>query len=317
MIRVGLLADIHVRVDELPVLLSWNHNRLMELAVVVSSQELDEVWIIGDLFDRSQPSLGDIISAHSFIKALEVPVRYLEGNHERINKDIYTLGLLADVLNMEALPNRFECEGVDITAISHKDIQSLPNLPKGTLLLSHFRWQHAIFGEGELSKRTENIISKNFVEILLGDVHFPYEPEANVKYISSPYSINFGAQKDYGMMVLAFEEGKYQATRKILDLPCKISSVTSLSLLNGYLEGTDSKHLYRIKVKLRLEEYEKFKNVRRPSNVELIPQIEGETVEEIKVDKLDIGANIKEVLLDTLALKEHDKNYIKEILKEQ
>ena len=33
--RVGLVGDIHIRTDDLPVLLSWNNNRLIDLAIEI------------------------------------------------------------------------------------------------------------------------------------------------------------------------------------------------------------------------------------------------------------------------------------------
>lgn len=315
--KVGLISDIHIRVDDLPVILSWNNNRLTELAISIQKQDLEELWIIGDLFDRAKPNLGDIIAAKHFVTKVGIPIKYLEGNHERINKDIYTLGLLEDVLGIQVLPEGFEIEDIGVTAISHRDIQKIETLPPSDLLLSHFRWSHDVFGDGELSKKAESIISETFQLTILGDIHYPYEPKANVKYISSPYSINFGAKKDYGMVILEFNNGELKFTRELLDLPCKISSTQPLSLVNGYVESTDSKHMYRLKVDLKLNDYEKFKNLRVPNNIELIPNIIVNEHRRVASEKLDISTNIQEVLMGTLKMRKEDKTYIKEVIKEK
>ena len=277
---------------------------------------LDEVWIIGDLFDRAKPSLGDIIAAKHFVTELGIPIKYLEGNHERINKDLYTLRLLEDVLGIQELPQGFEIEDVGVTAISHRDIHKIKDLPSDDLLLSHFRWSHPVFGEGELNKTTEKFISENYQLALLGDIHYPYEPEDTVNYISSPYSINYGNQKDYGMVVIEFSNGMFDPQRVILDLPSKISLSTNLGVINGVLEGLDPRHLYKIKVNIRLEQFEKFKKIKYPNNVILIPSIEEEIRKETGREKIEISGEIKEVLMDTLSLPKADKDYIREIIKE-
>ena len=137
-------------------------------------------------------------------------------------------------------------------------------------------------------------------------------------YTSSPYSVSFGKQKDFGMMLLAFDKGAVTHSRLLLDLPCKISTKLKLSLVNGYITSTDSKHLYRVVVYIRHNELEKFKKLKAPDNVELIPQFKEDDFEKIKSEKIEVGGNIKEVLLDSLELPTRkDKDYISAILKEK
>ncbi len=317
MFKVALAADIHIKTDELPVEASWNHNRLMLLAESISNMDVDELWIIGDLFDKARPTIGDIISAKLFVSIVGKPIKFLEGNHERINRDVYTLNMLKGVLGITKLPEKVSIEGVGITAIGHDFIHKIKEMPKDDILLSHFRWSHAIFGKGELLKRDEKYIKNNFTSTILGDIHYPYQPEANVKYISSPYSINFGTPKEYGLMVLELNKGKHTETRVALDLPCKITYKTKLSLVNGLIESTDLKHQYNIIVSIRFNELEKFKKLKSPSNIELIPKYEEIKNENNEVTKIKIGNNIKDVLLDSLELpQKEDKEYIKNILKE-
>ena len=316
MLKVALIADIHIRVDSLPVEVSWNYTRLKELAEELNTLIIDEVWIIGDLFDRSLASMSDIISAKHFIDTIEVPVKYLNGNHERADKDNYTLDLLKSVLNIEALPEFMETNGVSINCIGYDSIHKIKTLPPTDLLLTHLRWSHDLFGKGELGKADENFISKNFKQSILGDIHYPYEPEDNVTYISSPYSINYGTPKDYGLIILELDKGDFKFERKTLDLPCKISTTLPLAIVNGFIKSTDAKHLYRIIVKLRHNQMEDFKKIKFPKNIESIPQfIEGK-LDVIDVKPIEISGNIKEVLIDSLKLEEEGNQYIREILKE-
>ena len=317
MIRVVTVADIHVRVDNPVIGISWNHQRLSLLVDSINELDVDEVWIIGDLFDRSLPNMSDIMSAHHFISKIEKPIKFLEGNHERISRDIYTLNALKAVLDITKLPESFDMEGVSVTAIGHDVIHKIKDLPKSDLLLSHFRWSHDVFGVGELNSKTEKLITKNFGLTILGDIHYPYEPVDNVKYISSPYAINYGTPKDYGLGIITFDKGSYKFERVKLDLPCKISAKLNLSLVNGYIASTKPKHLYRIVVMLRYNQLEDFKKLKTPANVDLMPKFEETKTSYKEPEKIEVGANIKDVLLSSLKLPEQsDIEYIKETLKE-
>ena len=317
MIKIALVADIHIRTDDLPVLLSWNNNRLIDLAIEITKLELDELWIIGDLFDRANATMADIISAKHFVDEVAIPIKYLEGNHERISKDVYTLHLLQDVIGIQPLMELEKVDGVTISCIGHDSIHKIKSLPPTGLLISHFRWTHDIFGRGELLKSEEHFIKDNFKETLLGDIHYPYEPESNVRYISSPYSITFGNPKDYGLMLLELNDGEFKVSRVKLDLPCKISTTLPLKLINGYIENTNPKHKYRIIVKLLPTQFEEFKKLKAPKHVELIPKLKEITDEMKEVSKIEVGGNIKDVLLDFIKLPQlEDKLYIKDVLKE-
>lgn len=316
-LKVVTIADIHIRTDDLPVLLSWNNNRLIDLTIAIIKLQVDEVWIIGDLFDRSHPSMGDIISATHFVKELGVPVKYINGNHERITKDLYTLHLLKNVLDITPLDELMEVDGVTLACIGHESLYKIKDLPPRDLLLSHFRWSHDVFGVGELRKKDEKFISENFRETILGDIHFPYEPMGNVRYISSPYSINYSKPKDYGVVILKFDDGDLEISRVKLDLPCKIGAKLALSLVNGFIDSTSPKHLYKLVVSLRYNQLEDFKKLKPPNNIELIPKFITEDSEVQEVGKIEVGSNIKDVLLNSLKLPEEaDKLYIKDIIKD-
>ncbi len=316
--RIGLTGDIHIRTDELPVELSWNHQRLMLLADEINKLDCDELWVLGDLFDRANATMADMISAKQFIEEIGVPVKYINGNHCRINKDVYSLHVLKGVIGIQPLMELEKIEGVTLSCIGHESIHKIKELPPTDLLLSHFRWFHDIFGRGELLKSEEHFIKDNFKETLLSDIHYPYEPENNVRYISSPYSINFGNPKDYGLMILELDDGDFKVSRVKLDLPCKISTTLPLKLVNGYIENTDPKHKYRIIVKLLPTQFGDFKKLKAPQYVELIPKLKEITNKIKDVSKIEVGGNIKEVLLDFIKLPElEDKEYIKDVLKEK
>ncbi len=309
-----VVSDIHIKADGLDILKSWEHNRLMLLADSINNIQADTIWILGDLFDKHYPSMLDIICAKDFINALNKPVQYLEGNHERINNEVYTISLLADTLGIAPLLQSFSIGKHSVFAISHKDLELIPKLPSANLLLSHFRWTHSVFGNGELSKTTENFIPKNFDLTILGDIHYPYEPVENVKYISSPYSISFSSMQEYNIGIIDFAD-ELKFTRIPLDLPCKIKFKLPLSLVYSYIESANPMHKYRLIVDLRFNEYDKFKQLKRYDNIEYIPKLESTEGEVKEIEEIKISANVEKAFMDTLSISNEDKEYIKNIIK--
>jgi DNA repair exonuclease SbcCD nuclease subunit len=289
----------------------------MKLADILHDAPTTEVWIIGDLFDRASPSVYDIATAHEFIQKVGKPVKYIEGNHERVSKVQYTLRLLEDTLGITKLPEYTTLEGVSITSIGHDSLDKLSIIQGGDILLSHFRWSHPLFGKGELSKAEETRISQIFSSIILGDIHSRYSPLDNVKYIGSPYSISFSSSEEFGVGELHLDNGKFIFERVDLHLPNKISAVTTLPLLQSVLVGIqDEDSKYRITVMLRNSaEAEEVAVYRTPSNVELIGKFIVQDAKEDVEEKIEIRGEVKDILIDSLTLPSKSIQYIRDVLR--
>ena len=104
----------------------------------------------------------------------------------------------------------------------------------------------------------------------------------------------------------------------MLELPTKITIALNLSLVNGYFQAIKKENKYKIVVNIRFNQLEDFKKLQPPSNVSLLPRFsDTSSIDENKPTKIEVGANIKEVLLESLGFKEKkDLTYIKNTLKE-
>jgi len=315
MCRISLVTDIHVRiVNTSPYQEDWNYKRLMQLGYMLNKEDTSEVWILGDLFDRAMPSVFDVATVNTFLSIIGKPIKFIEGNHERINKLQYTMQLLSTTLNIERLSESFSIEGVHIVALGHDTLYKVLDVPKADILLSHFRWSHPIFGKGELSRKDESKISENFKLTILGDIHSRYIPKDNVKYIGSPYSISFSPSSEFGVGELILDNGKFIFNYVDTDLPNKIKLSTPLTLLSGVLSGLLPEHKYRITVTLIEKELDKFKKLKTESNVEIIGKVVERGTKEVQ-EGLTVRGDVKDILIDSLTLPKKSIQYIKDVLK--
>jgi len=309
---VSLVADIHINTSEDKV---FETNRLIELGSILDRDESDEVYLLGDIFDKSKPDMFDIIAFKELIDCISKPIYYIEGNHERVNAQYYCLDDIMGMFNIQKIETSF-IGTTKIYPIGHQDIESIQYLDLSykvnNVLLSHFRWSHPLFGKGELYKYESDIKNK-FDIVFLGDIHESYEPEDNVIYIGSPYSNKYKIQGEHSYLLVNFEDLTYE--RVLLDLPNKLSITLPLSKLVSFLENIDIKHKYIIKVDIRnTDELKKLKKLVIPSCVtRLIPKIEKEeaTKKEVVTKKDTIIDTLISILPKTI---KKDEDYIRSIL---
>jgi len=306
--EIDIVADIHIKMSALDV---FEYDRLMALADILKNNKSQAVWILGDLFDKHSPNLFEIKAANDFIQAIGKPIYFLEGNHERISHETYTLHLLKDTLGMQPLPDYQEIEGVSIVAVGHNKLCDIATRTEADILLSHFRWTHPLYGVGEIGKESEWIIVDKYKNIILGDIHDnTFKPAENVVYTGSPYSISYSSHTNYGYITLTLD-GNYNIEQRQLALPNKVKLMATLNTLQGLVVGLDSASKYRIVVNLMDNEVDAFKNIKVPDNIELIGKIMEEHKEERKID---VGNDIKKVFLSSLRLREDEIKYIDGII---
>lgn len=289
--KVGLIADIHINTKDDQL---WESDRLSQLAIIINNIDIKELWIIGDLIDLSKPTVTDIVTCHKFLSSIKVPIKYIDGNHERANKQHYILEPLMTMWGYEKLPLEFTIEGNKIVAVGHSDLDYLHTGVVGDLLLSHFRWSHTLYGDGEVKKIESSLISR-FTSIILGDIHYKYTPYKNVKYISSPYSIKFSTTQDNAMMVLDITKKGINSEYVDLDLPNKVKLTTSFGKLHKLLDTLSDTNKYSIDVKIvDKKELNKFKMVHLPNNVVSLRPILAKTT------KVEEPTKLKDTVIDTL-----------------
>lgn len=315
MTNVALVTDIHVNIKTVPYQASWEYFRLIELAKVLMDTDASEVWVLGDLFDKHHPSILDIAAVKDFFTTIGKPIKFIEGNHERMNKDIYTMHVLKDVLNIEPLPELQEIDGVSITAIGHDRLPIICDVPNSDILVGHFRWSHSMFGRGELSTKEEKKLVTKFKQVILGDIHDGYEPTTNVAYIGSPYSVSFSTSSTFGIAILSLDKGNFTFTKVPTTLPNKIVIRTTLNLVHGVLEGCDTINKYRVIVKLAPTDMPKFKQITVNDNIELLGEFK-EGTNTTLTTTIEVGNNVKDILINILPFNTDEKTYINNLLKE-
>jgi len=309
---VALVADIHINTSENEI---FETNRLIELGDILNEDGSTEVYLLGDIFDKSKPDMFDIVAFKKFIDCINKPIYYIEGNHERVNAQYYCLDDIMGMFNIQKLETTFKGT-TKVYPIGHQELSSIQYIDtshKGkSVLLSHFRWTHPLFGKGELYKY-ENDIKTKFNMVFLGDIHESYEPKDNVIYTGSPYSNKYKIQGEHSYLLVDFEDLTYG--RVLLDLPNKISITLPLSKLVSFLENIDTRHKYVIKVDIRnTDELKKLKKLVIPSCVtRLIPKVEKE--EDSKKEVIEKKNTILDTLISVLpkTIKD-DEEYIRSIL---
>lgn len=294
--RIILLADIHARSDNLTV------TRLSEIGQQLG--HYDQLWVLGDFFDKS-PSSDELLVVNTFLNT-QHDVYYINGNHERNREDVYKVDdyIKHNLLNLKQLPPTFKIHNTTFNAVPHKDIHK--NIwDSSDILLSHFRWTHSLYGDGELAKADEAYICSMYKDVLLGDIHYRYNPVANVKYVGSPYNIHYGLAQNNGYIQLDVTEDGY--TYQYVDLDC----TEKLKISVATLSTTPTKHLYKCIVHTTLEE--------STNSRLLLPKLPNVIYEYVVSTVSEVTPPIQDsVSLTFLSLvKEEDKEYLLEVIKEE
>lgn len=313
--KILITADIHF-----PQLTSQQHNkfkyanttennfhvnRLLKLAEALSYQSPDEVWILGDLLDSTNINLCTVEVLKLFILKIGVPVKYLNGNHERINQNEYLLDYLN--IGMTPLPKTFKINNTTFTSLNHNQIHEAPAL-SSDILLSHFRWSLPVLwgAKGELSTKSLSKIVDNYSDCILGDIHAEYEPEDNITYVNQPFSHKYFPSSPKGYVELNINEEGYAIIRHHLNLPNKIKISSAVEDIEKTVIGLPSSDLYRIDVVLEDELIE-------------LPQLPSNAHYRVRITDKDITAHIgkskgdiMETFIELIPIS--DREYIKGIL---
>ena len=286
---------------------NFHVNRLMLLADEINKLRPDRVYILGDLLDSTNINLCTREALKTFILKIGVIVNYLNGNHERINQNEYILDYLD--IGMKPLHTKQKISKTSITSLNHNQIHDAPHITSD-ILLSHFRWTLPVFWgtKGELSKTDLSIVTSNYLDVILGDVHAEFEPEDNVTYVNQPYSHKYLPVSPKGLIMLSIKERGYDITRHHLDLPNKILITCSFNELDDVLNTLDERHLYKIRINIKSTE------------VDALPIPNNRVRFDLVISDLDSEEVIvieRENVLDTLlsVIPEQDRAYIEGILK--
>ena len=253
-INIAITADNHL-IDSL-----FSKNRFHEfITEIINKNKYSFVWFIGDIFHKPRNSDELIVffneEMYRLIDAKILP-RYIEGNHERRKEDDYLITqIISRLVPIKKLPQNFTIHKTTFHAYGHDVLNHLTkNNITADILLSHLRWNTSMY-EGELTTKQLKKLSSQYKDVLLGDIHYEYEPEHNVKYINSPYNINYGAIVPRGYIDLEVDRKGYSITRVHTNLPNKIEITCTLDELSQTIEDIteDAINIYKIKVAVESE----------------------------------------------------------------
>lgn len=216
--KVGLFADVHYHLRKYR---EFEDNRFGLLCDWIQKQNYDVVFFVGDLLDKARPTLDEQGRLGNHLSKITARKIVIDGNHEAKDKNTSTYDYIT-IPDLEYMSKGIiDIFGVSVTVMGWTKLKHSNSIPRGDLLLSHFRSDLGFIKE-EVDVKS---IAAKFNNVVVGDIHSRHQPFDNVKYISSPYAVKFhkNDSADYGCMDMLIEEGSYTLEYVDLDLPTKIA----------------------------------------------------------------------------------------------
>ncbi len=181
--RAIATADLHININNRFEDTKAILRQICELAI---KEKVQEVWVLGDVYDRKRPYSDERILFHKFVKFLTdlaIKVIIISGNHDTDQYKASALGEfgILDLPDVKLLPNP------SVIDIGHSKVY-----------LGHFLVDGAKLGSLNYSARdTMNVkeILKTPADLyLLGDVHKAQVLHTNpdILYVGSPERVSFG-----------------------------------------------------------------------------------------------------------------------------
>ena len=181
------IADLHIDINN-----RFEDTKavLRQIVTYAVKNQVSQVWILGDIYDKKRPCSSEIVLFHQFVKSLidhQIVVEMISGNHDVDRHQVSTLQELAvwDLPYVSLHANPFVID----TGFSK-------------IYLGHFLVTGAKLGTLDYSARAEMSIEKILETpadlYLLGDVHKAQKLHANpdVLYVGSPERIDFGERDE-------------------------------------------------------------------------------------------------------------------------
>lgn len=169
---------------------------LRQIATYAIKNRIEQIWILGDIYERSRPYSSERILFHGFVKSLSdknIVVLILPGNH---GMDADTLSAVGEFGILD-LPN--------VKLINNPTVLEVEN---GKIYLGHFLVNGAKLGASDYTASNainlQEVLKTKADLYLLGDVHKTQKLNTNpdVLYVGSPDRIDFGERDEVKGFVL-------------------------------------------------------------------------------------------------------------------
>lgn len=221
---------MHINCKKTP---AFARSRIMGLAEALLEEitPSNSLYILGDTFDTSTPSLDDIHLFYSFISKLiqrYTDIRIINGNHDaRVLLSLPEVGF--KYYHDITYDN-------DMCFMGWSNIQFTHTLKKCKLLFTHARCTIPPFIQEEISFE---LLSKKADLVILGDIHHPANTQSNIHYCYEPSSNTYTTHQKNSTGYLIVNTETLEVTRRHPELPHK--ELLKFDSMQDYL---DAKSLY-------------------------------------------------------------------------
>jgi DNA repair exonuclease SbcCD nuclease subunit len=204
--KIGFIADVHIKLGQKNVPVEWAKARFALL--LVKMQELEcqiDKWIIGgDVFDR-HPTVEEMEVYFNLVRGLNKPTWLYAGNHEASKKDTTFLSNLKNVTSwvnplVTIIDDYHTEDGIDFipyNRLKHFEKNGFPT-PPSPILVSHFR--------GEIPPHVKPEIDLDLFNsweiVLAGDLHGHENSQRNIVYPGSPLTTSFHRSRVHSGVVI-------------------------------------------------------------------------------------------------------------------
>ena len=169
---------------------------LRQIVTYAIENDVEQVWILGDIYDRRRPFNSEKVLFHKFVKSLAdkgIVVQILPGNHDSGADTVSAVDEFG-VLDLE-----------NVNLLSNPTVLTVDN---HSIYLGHFLVNGSKLGSSDYLASNaiglEKVLETKADLYLLGDVHKPQvlHSRPDVLYVGSVEQINFGERKEAKGFVL-------------------------------------------------------------------------------------------------------------------
>jgi DNA repair exonuclease SbcCD nuclease subunit len=204
--KVLFTADIHIKLGQKNVPISWAKNRFDMLwqQLEAIQTECDLFVVGGDVFDKL-PNMEELETYFDLVNHCKIPTIIYAGNHEAVKKDTTFLTNLKQVTNrlnsrVEIVDDFYSLENMDFIPYNKlKEFEKAPRLTHGNICFTHVR--------GEIPPHVKPELDLELFAcwdlVLAGDLHSYENCQKNILYPGSPVTTSFHRNVvDTGVIIL-------------------------------------------------------------------------------------------------------------------
>jgi DNA repair exonuclease SbcCD nuclease subunit len=211
--RICATGDIHIKLNQKNVPVQWYKDRFSMFVEQLQEmqKQADMLVIMGDIFDRANPTVEEVEVYFELISSCKVPTIAFAGNHEALTRNTTILSFLKKATNdlnplVTIIDDYFSNEVFDIIPYNRLKDKEFPE-PNNKILLTHVR------GAIEPHVKPEIDLTRldGWDVVLAADLHSYKNSQRNILYPGSPYTTSFHREEvKTGAILLDSETLKHE-----------------------------------------------------------------------------------------------------------